>query len=183
MANFGKVFDRDVVGESNFAPLPDGWYTAQISKAEVKKTKDGTGSYVNIQYAILGPTHAGRVVFGMITVTNKNPKAEEIGEQEMTKLRGALGIARLTDSDQLIGGSLLIKIAVKPAVMETLANGQKVEKYPEINEIKGYKAIEGGTIPKPASSVPSFSKPAEPKTEGSAPPWASRKADPQPEIY
>jgi hypothetical protein len=164
MGNLGKVFDK--APSDDYVPLPEGWYTASITKAEVKPTKDGTGSYLNVGYSILGPTHQGRIVFGMITISNKNVKSEEIGEQDMAKLRLSVGIVRLTDSDQLVGKNLSIKLGI-----------QKSDDFGDKNTVRGYKAIEGSAPP--ALGTP---KPATTGATASRPAWAKPET-PEPEIF
>ena len=148
--------------DNNFEPLPAGWYQAAIKGAEVKDTKAGTGQYIAVQYDILGPTHQGRVVFGNINIRNPNPKAEEIGHQQLGEIMRAIGLANLQDSDQLIGGNLIIKLSIR-----------KSEEYGDSNDVKGFKAMEGGA---PVSG--GLMKPGgEPVTQqtaqaGGAAPWA-----------
>lgn len=162
MAFLGQEFNVDAlpVSETSFEPLTPGWYDATISDAQVKPTKDGSGSYINVKYSITGPTYQGRVVFGMLNLTNKNPKAEEIGRQNLGELMRAIGLARVTDSDQLIGGRCSIKLAVREA-----QNGYEAQ-----NEVKGWKASAGSAAPamRPAAA------PAPQATASAAPPWAKR---------
>ena len=40
--------------EQSYDLLPPGWYSASITKAELKATKDGTGQYIAIRYDITG---------------------------------------------------------------------------------------------------------------------------------
>lgn len=149
-------------GDGEFKPLPAGWYSATINKAELKPTKDGTGQYIAIRYDITGPTHQGRVVFGNVNIRNKSEKAEEIGRAQLGDIMRALGLKQVSDTDQLVGGSLQIKLDVKTD-----------EQYGTRNEVKGFKAS-GDSMP--ASAVPSFPKPASPapKADGAAPPWAKK---------
>jgi len=157
MAYLGETFDTATLPESTgFDPLPAGWYDAHIAAAEVKATKDGSGQYIKLRYTITGPTHEGRVVFGNLNIRNASPKAEEIGRQQLNELLRAIGLARVTDSDELIGGSLSIKLTVKPA------DGQ----YDAGNEVRGFKALAGGAPPMPAAATAAPGKPA--------PPWAKR---------
>lgn len=173
MASLGQTFDVNKLPEStsNFDPLPSGWYNTKISGAELNDTKAGTGTYINVKYDVLGPTHQGRVVFGPINITNASQKAEEIGRQNLGELMRAIGLARVDDTDQLIGANCQIKLAVKAD-----------EKYGPKNEIKGWKAI-GGTVPAnagmPASSgvqssfaAPQQSAPPAASSARYAPPWA-----------
>lgn len=166
MAFLGQTFDANDLPQGNtYDPLPAGWYTATIADAELKTTKDGSGQYIKIRYDITGPTHQGRVVFGNLNIKNANPKAEEIGRTELGNLMRAIGLAKVTDTDQLIGGNLMIKLDVRAAT----------EQYPAQNEVKGFKAITGGSAPTfaaPATS-PAASAPAAAPGKA-APPWAKK---------
>jgi|GEM_PF-399952 len=157
-------------GDGEFKPLPAGWYQATINKASLEPTKDGTGQKISIRYDITGPTHQGRVVFGNLNIKNKSEKAESIGRAQLGELMRALGLAKLSDTDQLIGGSLSIKLDIREARTDA-ATGKT---YEASNDVKGFRAS-GDAMP--SSAVPSFSKPATaaPKAEGAAPPWAVKK--------
>lgn len=146
----------------NFEPLPEGWYNAAITGAEIKATKAGDGKYIACKYTITGPSHQGRVIFGNLNIKNASTKAEEIGRQQLGEIMRAIGLAKVSDTDQLIGGNLGIKLIVK--------TGEYAG-----NEVKGYRAI-GGVAPaavapfKPMGSV--GAAPAAPAK--SAPPWAKK---------
>jgi len=173
MASLGKVFEKDV--ESSFALIADGWYTGNISKAEIKQTKDGTGSYLNLAYIIDGPTMAGRIVFGMVTITNQKPEAESAGEAQLTKIRAALGIKKLTDTDQLIGKRMAFKVSTKEAKGE----------YDASNTVKDWKAVEGSQVPSSFSTL-SKAPVMTPTSKPSAAPWAAKKpqaAEAEAEIF
>jgi hypothetical protein len=161
MAYLGQTFDANDLPQGNtYEPLPPGWYNAHITAAELKPTKDGSGQYIKVRYDITGPTHQGRVVFGNINIRNASAKAEEIGRQQLGELMRAIGLARITDTDQLIGGSLQIKLDVRAAT----------EQYAAQNEVKGFKAISGAAPTfAPAASAPAASAPSK-----AAPPWAKR---------
>jgi hypothetical protein len=166
MAFLGQTFDADELPQGNtYEPLPAGWYTATITAAELKPTKDGSGQYIKVRYDITGPTHQGRVVFGNLNIKNASAKAEEIGRQQLGELMRAIGLARVTDTDQLIGGSLLIKLSVRAAT----------EQYPAQNEVKGFKAITGSapTFAAPAAS-PAAASPAAAAPAKATPPWARK---------
>lgn len=115
MAFLGETFNQQDLpqDQGGFDPLPEGWYTATISGAELKDTKAMTGQYIAVKYDITGPTHQGRVVFGNLNIRNPNPKAEEIGRQQLGELMRAIGLPSVQDTDQLIGGSLQIKLTVR----------------------------------------------------------------------
>ncbi len=159
MAFLDQEFNVDSmpVGTSGFDPLPDGWYTATISGAELKATKAGDGEYIAVKYTVTGPTHQGRVVFGNLNIKNPSQKAEEIGRQQLREVMLAIGLPKVRDTDQLIGGQLSIKLSVR--------TGEYAG-----NEVKGYKAIGGAPALAQAYAAPApNSAPAK-----SAPPWAKK---------
>lgn len=142
---------------NSYELLPAGWYDATVSGAELRDTKTG-GQMIAVKYTVTGPTHQGRVVWGNINIRNANPKAEEIGRQQLGEIMRATGIARVTDTDQLIGLTMGIKIAIREA-----QNGYEAQ-----NEVKGWKSTQGSAAPAPAFVPPS------PAPAGKQPPWAKR---------
>jgi hypothetical protein len=161
MAFLDEEFSVDTlpVGNNNFEPLPEGWYNGTITGAEIKATKAGDGKFIAVKYAITGPSHQGRVVFGNLNIKNPSTKAEEIGRQQLGDIMRAIGLAKVTDTDQLIGGNLGIKLSVRTGEYSG-------------NEIKAFRALYGAA-PAPVSilSTPSSVKTAPAKA---APPWAKK---------
>ena len=114
---------------------------------------------IKLRYDITGPTHQGRVVFGNLNIKNASPKAEEIGRQNLGDIMRAIGLAKVTDTDQLIGGQLSIKLEVKDD-----------PKYGASNEVKGFRSVSGSAAP--AAAIPKGqSNPAPTKA---APPWVKK---------
>lgn len=157
-----ESFDVNNLPQStnNFDPLPEGWYEVSIADAEIKQTKAGTGSYIKIRYDVIGPTHQGRVVFGNLNIRNQNPKAEEIGRQQLGELMRAVGVGKLTDTDQLIGCSLKIKLKIRHQ-----------DGYEPSNDVSAFKAIEGGIPPAPKSSKTDDAPFGGDAKATSSPPW------------
>lgn len=157
MAFLDQTFSADdmPVSEKSYQVLPAGWYTATITGAELKATKAGTGQYIAIKYDITGPTHQGRIVFGNLNIRNPNPTAEEIGRQQLGEVMRAIGLAKVQDTDELIGGQLSIKVAIRSS-----------DQYGDQNEVKGFKAVAGSVPPAPTT------KPA--ATGKAAPPWQKK---------
>jgi hypothetical protein len=161
MANLGEIFDVEFLpqGKTSFDPIPPGWYTVTIASAEVKATKNGTGQYIAIRYDVTGPTHQGRVIFGNLNIRNQSPKAEEIGRQQLGEICRAIGLAKVGDTDQLIGNALSIKVDI-----------EKSDQYGDKNQVRGFKPIAGGAPPRAAMATAS----AAPSTTKAAPPWAKK---------
>ncbi len=159
MANLGESFNVNELPEDqggSYEPLPAGEYLAKIVDSSLQDTKAGTGQYIKLRFDVMGPTHQGRVVFTNINIRNPNPKAEEIGRQQLGSILRAIGLASLTDTDQLVGGELSIKVTVK-----------NDPTYGPGNEVKGFKAISGSPAPAPAANQAAPQAPAANK-----PPWA-----------
>lgn len=157
--NLGQEINvNDIPTESVFTPLPAGWYQASVKAVELKPSKAGDSTYMNIQYSILGPTHQGRVAFGMCGVSNQDPDKEATSRYFMGQLMRAAGIQRLTDTDQLIGANLEIKLTIKAATAE----------YSASNNVKEYRAISGSALPK-APTGDSVTP-----AGGSVPPWQKK---------
>lgn len=151
-------------GNGNFEPLPAGWYTATITQSELNDTKAGTGQYIKLRYDITGPSHQGRVVFGNLNIRNVSSRAEEIGRQQLGDIMRAIGLTKVTDTDQLIGGQIAIKLEIRED-----AN------YGAGNEVKGFKSLSGSVAP--AAAVPLFVELAEAAKAApakAAPPWAKK---------
>jgi len=157
------------VSNNNFEVLPAGWYGSSITGAELKSTKAGTGQYIAVKYNITGPTHQGRIIFGNLNIRNPNPTAEEIGRQQLGDLMRSIGLVKVDDTDQLIGGNLQIKMGIKEAVTKKdPSTGLDIEVYPASNEVKGWRVAgdANNNYVSPSSSQPSVQK--------AAPPWAKK---------
>ena len=142
--------------EKSFEVLAPGWYTASVTGAEVKATKSGTGQYLRVEYTISGPTGAGRKVWSNYNVRNENPKAESIGREQLAELCRCVGLARVNDTDQLLGANVSVKLKVREA-----SNGYEAQ-----NEVQGHKSLEGSATPAPAAAPKAAAK------AGPKPPWA-----------
>lgn len=144
MANLGQSFNAQDLpqSEQNYDPIPAGWYDVTINSAELRNTKAGNGQFIAVRYDVVGPSHQGRVVWGNINIRNPNPKAEEIGHQQLGELMRAIGLTRVEDTDQLVGGACQIKVSVSQS-----------EQYGASNEVKGFKANGSAAPAAPANKA------------------------------
>lgn len=151
-------------GDGEFKPLPAGWYSATINTAKLDPTKDGTGQKISVRFDITGPTHQGRVVYSNLNIKNKSEKAEEIGRAQLGSIMRAIGLKQVSNTDQLIGGALQIKLDIKTD-----------EQYGTRNEVKAFRA-DGDAIFAGTVIPPSFPRTAasESKPASSAPPWIKK---------
>ncbi len=139
----------------NFEPIPPGWYDVNITGAELRQTKAGTGQYIAVRYDVTGPTHQGRVVFANLNIRNANPQAESIGRQQLGELMRAIGMAKVEDTDQLIGHHLQIKVKIRESAG-----------YDPQNDVAGFRASAS-----PSSQAAAPAAPAK-ATGGAKAPWA-----------
>lgn len=161
----------------DFSPLPEGEYDVTIKDAPIALTKDGTGQYIKLRLDVTGPTHQGRVIFSNINIRNKSETAERIGRSQLHSIMSACGLVTLEDTDQLIGGSLTVKLTIRPARTDP-ATGKR---YEASNDVKSYRSSAGNTSARPASAMPMpSSRPAATapapaaQAGGSMPPWMKR---------
>lgn len=165
MAKLGiELVTADLPEGGAFDPVPAGWYNATITEADLKTTKAGDGHYIALRFDITGPAYQGRVIWGNLNIHNPNATAEEIGRRDLGNIARAIGLEKISDTDQLVGGNLQIKLTIK-----------KDDQYGDKNEVRGYKAIDGAapmptfTTPTPAPA-PAPTPQAE-KPTAAVPPW------------
>ena len=159
MANLGFNIDANDLPEEtggDYDPLPAGEYSVTISDATLQDTKSGTGTYIKMKLTVTGPTHEGRVLFSNLNIKNDSQKAEEIGRQQLGSVMRAIGLPSLSDTDQLIGGTMGVKVSIRQS-----------EQYGPQNEVKAYKSIGGSAAPKPAMAASATARPA----AGGKPAW------------
>ena len=183
MAFLDQAIELSSLPEStSYELLPVGWYSATIVDAELRNTRDGSGQYISLKYAVSGPTHQGRTVYGNINIRNKSIKAEEIGRADLGNLMRAIGLQRVSDTDELVNGQLQIKVGISEARTDP-ATGKA---YEARNEVKGYKALSGAmppAAPSPFASAPQQQAQPRPAVQASAPapaatstpPWAMNR--------
>jgi len=148
--NFDFIEDE---GDKEYSPVPDGWYDAHITSAELRTTKNGNGRYIALRYDITGDDYAGRVIWGNVTINNPNPKAEHIGRVQLSRIAKAIGMTQLpNDEQELVGSDIKIKTGIRAAT----------EQYAATNDVKDWKPVSGG------SKMPPVTK----SDSNTAAPWA-----------
>jgi len=128
MAELPSVFDTDDIDDDL---VPEGWYPAQIVKSVLKDTKAKTGKLINFQFKIIEGEYAKRVVFTNLNIVNQNQTAEAIAKRELKQICEAVGVKSITDTNELHGIQMEIKIV----------HSEATPAYPAKEEVKGYRAI------------------------------------------
>ena len=129
MANLNGFNAHEVEPTSNFEPLPAGKYLAAITESEMKPTKNGSGSYLQLAFTILEGEFKNRVLWARLNLNNPNATAVKIARSELSAICHAVGVMQPRDSVELHNIPLLINVKLK-----------KREDTGELtNEIKGYE--------------------------------------------
>lgn len=128
-----------------------------VEGADVKQTKSGEGTYVEIQFRAMEGPNEGRAHWERYNISNPNPEAERIAKASFASLCLALGVPKVTDTDQLIG---------RQCVIETRISKRK-DTGEDQTKIAGYYE---------ASSTAAAPPARKPASGGSAMPWQKAKA-------
>ena len=136
MAVLPGVFVPEEAEENPFAPIPEDWYTAEITKSELKDTKDKQGKYLALTCKVLEGEYKGRLIFTNLNLVNKSETAVKIARSDLKKICMAVGHNdELEDSADLHNIPMDVKVTVKPASSQ----------WPAKNELKDFAAEgEGG---------------------------------------
>lgn len=130
-------------------PIPAGKYPAVIMESEMKPTKNGAGSYLQLTFQIIEGDFKNRVLWARLNLDNPNATAVKIAKGELSAVCRAVGVLSPSDSTELHNLPLVIHVRCK-----------KRQDTGEIsNEIRGYSKRE-----QPAVS-------AAPTATNSTPPW------------
>ena len=166
MAFLGRTYSREELPEQTNDPVPAGDYTARIIASDVKETKSGTGRYITATFQITGPSHEGRQVFTNINIENPNDDAMRIGLAQLNELLAALNLQHLRDTDELIGGTCLIKVKIKVDPTGQYEPRNEISRYRSLGSPAANAAPAGFPKSAPPSAPPAQTKPA-----AANPPW------------
>ena len=157
MANLQGFNAHDVEPAASFEAVPAGKYLAAVTESEMKPTKNGDGSYLQLMFTILEGEHQGRVLWARLNINNPNATAVKLAYAELSALCRAVGVMIPRDSSEFHNIPLTITVKVK----KREDNGELT------NEVKGYEA-------KTTTAAAPAGKPAQAPTAGTAPatpPW------------
>ena len=129
MANLNGFNASEVEPTSSFEPIPAGKYLAAITESEMKPTKNGNGSYLQLTFTVIEGQYKNRVLWARLNLDNPNATAEKIARSELSAICHAVGVMQPRDSVELHNLPLVIVVKLK-----------KREDTGELpNEIKGYE--------------------------------------------
>jgi len=131
---FGKKWNKNQERAKGFSPVPAGWYSCQIDKAEIKPTKGKDGRFVTVHFKVLKGDYKGRIIFENYNFDNPNQQAEEIAHGHLASICDAIGI-EFTDlkSPEQMKGKLDIQVSITPGE-NGYAPKNKVNSYDEFKK-------------------------------------------------
>ena len=141
MANLQGFDANQVEPSADFEPLPTGKYVAVITASEMKPTKNGNGSYLELTFQVMEGPHKGRLVWSRLNLDNPNPLTVKIARSELSAICRAVGVMQPKDSCELHNLPLVIVVR-----QETDANGE------QRNRIRSYAKRETASGTKPAQN-------------------------------
>ena len=170
---YGGAFDTDVedAATGGFEALPAGWYPVQIDNAEIRDTRAKTGKILAIEMSVIGEKYNGRKLFANLNLVNPNEQAQAIGQRELAAIGQAVGLAALTDTNELLGRQLQCRAKV-----------EKDEAHGDRNAVTAYKALTDHPAPASNQAAAPAPSPAAVKQSPKAavPPAASAKTKKRP---
>ncbi len=113
MANLDGFNAHDVEPTSGFDPIPAGQYVAVITASEMKAAKSGSGSYLELTFAILEGEYKNRLVWARLNLNNANATAVKIARSDLSAICRAVGVMQPRDSAELHNLPLLITVKLK----------------------------------------------------------------------
>ena len=135
--NFAHAF-QTASADIDHKPIPEGDYTLQIYKADLKNTRSG-GSMVALGIEVLGPSYAGRKFFQNFNIRCASAQAESIGIQQLKMLwQASGGNGTPTDTDDFVGRVFRAKVGIEES---------KDDRYGPQNRIQRYYPVEQATMP------------------------------------
>ena len=153
MANLHGFDASTVDPNTSFDPIPAGKYLAAITESEMKPTKTGSGSYLQLTFTVLEGEHKGRVLWARLNLNNPNTTAVKIAQGELSAICRAVGVLQPRDSIELHNLPLLISIKLK----------KRADTGELTNEIKGFEAR--------ATAAASGAQSPQAPTHDNTPPW------------
>lgn len=139
-----KGFDANTVEPAaDFEPIPSGKYLAVITESEMKPTKAGTGSYLQLTFQVTDGPHKNRLLWARLNLDNPNEQARQIAQAELSAICRAVGVLAPNDSIDLHDLPLLIHVKCK----------KRTDTGEITNEIKGFSKKESPAAVGPAASA------------------------------
>lgn len=119
---------NEVQPNTGFDPIPADKYVAMITASQMKPTKNGNGSYLELELTILEGTYKDRKIWDRLCINHSNPQTVKIARGNLSALCRAVGVLEPRDSCQLHNIPLVITVRCK----------KRNDTGDITNEIRGY---------------------------------------------
>ena len=143
MANLGNFNASQVEPMTEFEAIPPGKYVAVITASEMKATKAGTGSYLELKLEVIEGEFKGRKLWARLNLDNPSQDAVKIARSELASICRAAGVMEPRDSSELHNLPMLVTVKQKA----------RADTGEITNEIRGYAKREGVAAGKPQQAV------------------------------
>ncbi len=153
MADLHGFDANQVEPTGDFDPIPAGKYLAVITDSEMKLTKAGTGSLLQLTFQIVEGEYQNRLLWTRLNLDNPNAVAVQIARADLSAICRAVGVLSPRDSVELHNLPLVIHVRCK----------KRGDTGDIVNEIKGYaKREQPALVAATSGAAP---------VNGSSPPW------------
>ena len=150
MANMHGFDANNVTPMVEFEAIPAGKYLAVITESEMKPTKSGSGSFLELVFQVIEGEFKGRNLWARLNLDNQNATAVQIARAELSALCRAVGVMAPKDSCELHNLPVLVTVKCK----------KREDTGDLTNEIKGYakKEAAAGQPQQAASQTPPWAR-------------------------
>jgi len=134
MGNLGETFDASGQEriESKFELFPTGPYKCVVVETEMKPTKAGTGTYIELKHQVIDGKYQNRFFWARLNWTNPDATAVAIGKTRFAELCEAVNVLRPSDTNEVKNIPLVMILKKKK---RRDGNGEE-------NEVTQYKSLE-----------------------------------------
>jgi len=153
MAFIGGFDASKIPPSDGFTPIPAGKYLAIMVESNFKKTKSGTGEYLECVFKVAEGANKGRTVKARLNLKNPNEQTVQIAAGELSSICRAVGVLKPNDSHDLHNVPIEITVGVTNAD----------EKGRVYNEISGYSKRGSGAAATAPVEAPAASAEAGPR--------------------
>jgi hypothetical protein len=152
----------EVTPAQEYKPLPEGKYEAVIADSDVKPTRSGNGSYIQLEFEVVSGEYKGRKLWGRYNIENSNREAVEIGRSQFAAVCQAVNIPSPRDTSELHNCTLILSVKCRRR-----KDSDELE-----NTIGGYKPKTAAAAPQAATVEKQPAAPAVTAPAPSTAPWA-----------
>ena len=150
MADLSGFDANQIEPTTDFDPIPAGKYVAVITESEMKPTKAGTGSYLQLTFQVIDGEYQNRLLWTRLNLNNPNATAVQIARAELSAICRAVGVLAPNDSVDLHNLPLVVHVRCK----------RRADTGEITNEIKSFSKQETPTAAPVAAAA-----------TNSTPPW------------